>query len=262
MKTKIKAIAVTGKGGVGKTIFTYLLSKQFIEAGIHPLLVDGDPTTSHLLNILNQTNSVDLSTNTLESIRKRIIKVAVQGNEDENQKVAENIDSIVTQSIIKTEQYSLLVMGQPDSKGCFCASNVLLRDVISNVISNYDIVLIDAEAGLEQIHRQVMGDIDYLIVLSDYSLRSVETANSIANSADKFIDFKKIGLVVNKKMGDLDEKFKEKIGEVGFEIIGEVPFDEALMKAEQMGESLDTLKKDSKAVKAIKKIAQNILSNE
>jgi CO dehydrogenase maturation factor len=153
-------------------------------------------------------------------------------------------------------------MGQPDGKGCFCASNVLLRDVISNVISKYDIIIIDAEAGLEQIHRQVMGDIDYLIVLSDFSLRSIETANSIANSADKFIDFKKIGLVVNKSMGDFDEKFKEKIKDVGISIIGTVPFDEALMKAEQMGESLDSLKENSIAANAIKKIAQNILDSD
>ncbi|MHA1452266.1 MAG: AAA family ATPase [Promethearchaeota archaeon] len=262
MKTKIKAIAVTGKGGVGKTIFTYLLSQQLIEAGLHPLLVDGDPTTSHLLNILELSTSTDLSTNTLESIRKRIVKVAIQGNEDENQKVAENIDSIVSQSIIETEQFSLLVMGQPDLKGCFCASNVLLRDVISNVISKYDIILIDAEAGLEQIHRQVMGDIDYLIVLSDYSLRSVETANSIANSADKFIDFKKIGLVVNKKMGDLDDIFLAKIEEIGIPILGEVPFDEILMKIEQTGQSLSTLDKKSKAFKAIQEISQKMLSSD
>ncbi len=126
-------------------------------------------------------------------------------------------------------------MGQPDSKGCFCASNVLLRDVISNVISKYDIILIDAEAGLEQIHRQVMGDIDYLIVLSDFSIRSVDTANSIANSADKFIDFKKIGLVVNKKIGELDEKFKEKIEQSGIPIIGEIPYDESLNESRTDG---------------------------
>lgn len=261
MKNKIKAIAVTGKGGTGKTIFTYLLSQQLIDTGLNPLLIDADPTTSHLLNILDLSNSTELSNNTLESIRKRIIKVAIQGNEDENQKVAENIDSIVSQSIIKTEKYSLLVMGQPDSKGCFCASNVLLRDVISNVISKYDIILIDAEAGLEQIHRQVMGKIDYLIVLSDFSLRSIETANSIANSAEKFIDFKKIGLVINKKMGDFDDNFKAKIEEIGIPILGEIPFDEALMKAEQTGKSLDTLKNNSLAVKAVKKITRNMLDS-
>ena len=199
----------------------------------------------------------------MESIRKRIVKVAIQGEEDEKQKVAENIDSIVSQSIIKNEQFSLLVMGQPDSKGCFCASNVLLRDVISNIITqDYDMILIDAEAGLEQIHRQVIGDVDFIIVVSDYSLRSVETANSIANSADKFIDFKKIGLVINKKMGKFDANFLAKIEESGFSIIGEVPFDEALMKAEQSGESLDTLDKNSVAVKAIREISKKMFSSD
>ena len=130
------------------------------------------------------------------------------------------------------------------------------------MISKYDIILIDAEAGLEQIHRQVMGDIDYLIVLSDYSLRSVETANSIANSADKFIDFKKIGLVVNKKMGDFDDNFLAKIQEIGIPILGEIPYDEVLMKIEQTGESLSILDKKSKAFKAIKEISQKMLSNE
>jgi len=260
MKSKIKAIAVTGKGGVGKTIFTYLLSKHLIESGIHPLLIDADPTMSHLQNLLNLD---DPTTSTMESIRKRIIKVAIQGEENENQKVAENIDSIVSQSIIKTDDFSLLVMGQPDSKGCFCASNVLLRDVISNAITQkYDLILIDAEAGLEQIHRQVMGDVDFIIVVSDYSIRSIETANSIANSADKFIDFKKIGLVINKKMGEFDDNFLAKIEQSGFTILGEVPFDEVLMKAEQSGESLDALDKNSVAVKAIKGISEKMFSSE
>jgi len=258
VKNKIKAIAVTGKGGVGKTIFTYLLSKQLIELDIHPLLIDADPTMSHLQNLLGLTDS---TYSTMESIRKRIVKVASKGEEDENQKVAENIDSIVSQSIIKTEEFSLLVMGQPDSRGCFCASNVLLRDVISNAITQkYDLILIDAEAGLEQIHRQVMGDVDYIIVVSDYSIRSIETAHSIADSADKFIDFNKIGLVINKKMGEFDDNFLAKIEQSGLPILGEVPFDEILMKAEQAGQSLSTLDKKSKAVKAIQEISQKMLS--
>ncbi len=256
MKKNIRTIAVTGKGGVGKTLFTYFLSKQLIELGIHPLLIDADPTMSHLQNLLNLTDSSNTS---IESIRKRIIKVAIQGEEVEKQRIAENIVSIISQSIIKTEQFSLLVMGQPEKKGCFCASNALLRDVISNVISqDYDVILIDAEAGLEQIHRQVMGEIDYLIILSDYSMRSVETANSIANSADKFIDYRKIGLVINKKMAEFDNKFLAKIEETGIPILGEVPFDESLMKAEQSGESLNLLKNNSPTVKAIKNIVHNL----
>lgn len=254
MKHDIRIVAVTGKGGTGKTIFTYLLARYAIELGYYPLLIDADPTMSHLTHLLEQK-----SDRTIESVRKDIIQVASQKTEDQNQKLAEEIDTIVEKSIIDTSTYSLLIMGQPETKGCFCPTNSLLRNIISAVIQDYDLIIIDAEAGLEQIHRQVMGDIDCLIILCDFSLRSVATANSIANSANKFINFKKIGLVINKKMGDFNAKFKENIKQIGIPIIGEVPFDEKLMKLEQMGESLDKLKDKSVAVKAIKKIAQNLL---
>ncbi|MBN2157673.1 MAG: AAA family ATPase [Candidatus Lokiarchaeota archaeon] len=254
MKSDIRVVAVTGKGGTGKTIFTYLFAQNMIDLGYYPLLIDADPTMSHLTHLLNQK-----SNRSMESVRKQIIQVALRGKEDENQKLAEKIDIIIEQSIMDTDKYSLLVMGQPDSKGCFCATNSLLRNVISTVIQDYDLILIDAEAGLEQIHRQVLGEVDYIIIITDYSLRSVETAEFIAKSANNFIGFKKIGLIVNKKMGDFDAKFKDKIEQVGIPIIGVVPFDEKLIKIEQMGESLDILDDSSVAVKAIKRIAQNLL---
>ncbi len=77
MTNKIKAIAVTGKGGVGKTIFTYFLSQELIDAGLHPLLIDADPTMSHLLNLFDLSTSTDLLSYTLESVRKRVVKVAI-----------------------------------------------------------------------------------------------------------------------------------------------------------------------------------------
>jgi CO dehydrogenase maturation factor len=256
MNNDIRVIAVVGKGGTGKTIFTYLFAQNAIRLGFYPLLIDADPTMSHLTRLLHQTPDYSI-----EEVRNEIIEVAIRGEEDQNQKLVENIDTIIEKSIIDTEKYSLLVMGQPESKGCFCATNSLLRNVISSVIQDYDLVIIDAEAGLEQIHRQVMGNVDYLIIITDYSLRSVETAEFIARSAENFIQLKQIGLVVNKKMGDFDTKFNEKIEQIGIPIISEVPFDENLMKLEQMGESLDTLKDESEVIKAIKKVANNILDS-
>jgi CO dehydrogenase maturation factor len=256
MNNEIRVIAVAGKGGTGKTIFTYLFTQNVIKLGFYPLLIDADPTMSHLTRLLHQMPNYSI-----EEVRNEIIEVAIQGEEDQNQKLAENIDTIIEKSIIDTEKYSLLVMGQPKSKGCFCATNSLVRNVISSVIQDYDLIVIDAEAGLEQIHRQVMGNVDYLIIMTDYSLRSVETAEFIAKSAKNFIHFKRIGLVLNKKMGSFDSKFNEKIKQIGIPIIGEVPFDENLMKLEQMGKLLETLKDESKSVKAIKKIVQKIFES-
>ena len=187
-------IAITGKGGSGKTIVSYLLAQQLITSGIYPLLIDADPTMSHLTRLLEHKPK-----ETIETIRKRIVEVAAQKKEQENQNIAENIDSIVSQSIIETDQYSLLTMGNPESKGCFCATNVLLRNVIESVTQDFDTIIIDCEAGLEQIHRQVIGKLDYLIIVSDFSLRSIETAQFIAKSAKKLIIFEKIGSIILKK---------------------------------------------------------------
>jgi len=93
-----------------------------------------------------------------------------------------------------------LAIGRPESEGCFCKVNSLLKDIIQELAKNFDLVVIDGEAGVEQINRRVMKTVDHLIVISDTSAKGLNVANTIKHLArdNQAVHYKSIGLVVNR----------------------------------------------------------------
>jgi CO dehydrogenase maturation factor len=246
---KYRTFAVVGKGGSGKSTFAVLFAQQLIKRGIHPLLIDADPTMSHLAKILGVE-----PTTTIEKIRQELIDVAAHGNKDQKTKMATSIDDVVEKSIIKQDNYSLLVMGQPVDSGCFCPSNTLLRDVIENITNKYNLIIIDCEAGVEQIHRNVIKSIDYLIILSDSSQRSLETADAIRNSAQRFMDLKEYGVVINKIKESQKGQIQAVVGKYNFPLLGMIPNDGEIENYDFQGIPLMKLPDKSKSIAIIKNI--------
>lgn len=197
-------IGVVGKGGTGKTTITYLLSRVLSSRDKNVLLIDGDPTMSHLARVVGIQNP-----KTLEKIRLEIIKTVSRGTADEKADLAFNLDRIIDEIIIKKPRFDMLVMGQPEAPGCFCPSNTLLRDVIENISGRYDVILIDCEAGLEQIHRKVIRSISHLIIVSDKSVRSLLTAQKIVSSANKYTSGKDYYLILNR-VSEIEEEILQK----------------------------------------------------
>ncbi|MHA2035949.1 MAG: AAA family ATPase, partial [Promethearchaeota archaeon] len=191
-------VAVVGKGGVGKTIVTTLLAKTLSQNyDFKILLIDADPTHPHLSNMVNLIPQVSLEMIRIDVINKTLDK------EKSIRELAENIDFEVYNAIVEGKDFSLISIGQPEDPGCFCPSNTLLRKVIESISKDYDIILIDCEAGLEQINRMVIESVDILLIVVDLSIRSVETANTLRKSAKKFTNYKKLGIVLNKVKGDI-----------------------------------------------------------
>ena len=191
-------IAVVGKGGVGKSVITALLAKVISQKYNYKLLlIDADPTHPHLSNMVKLVPK-----QSLEEIRTDIIESAVK-NEKSPKKIAKNIDFKVYNSMAESKDFCLFSIGQPEGPGCFCPSNTLLKRVIESISKDFDIILMDCEAGLEQINRLVLESVDMILIVTDISLRSVETANSIRNSAKKFTNYKKLGIIVNKVKGNI-----------------------------------------------------------
>ncbi|MEX2684995.1 MAG: AAA family ATPase [Candidatus Sigynarchaeota archaeon] len=230
---KFRVFAITGKGGVGKTTFAFLFARALIARGRHPLLIDADPALSHLARALGITPE-----HTIESIRAELIGVAARGNADEKAVTAREIGSIVARSVVKGADYDLLVMGQPASAGCFCPSNTLLRSVIRELAGQYDSVIIDCEAGLEQIHRQVIGTVEFIIIVTDPSARSFATAEAILASARRFTQYKRAGLVVNKVIQGAAVKIPAWVEKHGVIILGELPDVPALREHESLDSCL------------------------
>ena len=247
-------IAVVGKGGVGKSVITALLAKVISQKYNYKLLlIDADPTHPHLSNMVKLVPK-----QSLEEIRTDIIESAVK-NEKSPKKIAKNIDFKVYNSMAESKDFCLFSIGQPEGPGCFCPSNTLLKRVIESISKDFDIILMDCEAGLEQINRLVLESVDIILIITDISLRSVETANSIRNSAKKFTNYKKLGIIVNKVKGNIN-LIIEKLNQLNFPLLGQIPEDETIIKQDLEGKPIIDLPEDAPSLEVVKSLVKEILS--
>ena len=242
-------IAIVGKGGVGKTVITTLIAKAISASyKFKLLLIDADPTHPHLSNMVNLVPE-----KSLEKIRTELINKTINKKKD-IQTIAESIDFEVYSAIKESKDFSLFSIGQPEGPGCFCPSNALLRKVIESISSDFDVVLIDCEAGLEQINRMVIRSVDTILIVSDISLRSIETAKSIKETAKRYTNYKKIGVIVNRVKGDI-KIILDKLREYDLSLFALIPEDVLITKFDLEGKSLINIPEDSVS---LQKITDNI----
>ena len=93
---------------------------------------------------------------------------------------------------------AFLAIGRPEQEGCYCQVNDFLKDVIESISSNFDYVVIDGEAGIEQVNRRVMERVSHLLLVSDQSAKGLAVAGSIVDVAGKVVRYERCGLIVNR----------------------------------------------------------------
>ena len=248
---QIKSIAITGKGGTGKTMIATLmiglLSERFYG---QVLAIDADSAMSlpYTLGIAAEK--------TVGHLRKGVISPGIVRKRMEEQTLGEWMRTILCHG----DGYDLLAMGRPEEPGCFCTVNELLRTGIDSLVDDYHITIVDGEAGPEQINRRVMKSIDVLLVVSDMSARSLETAGGIINiarSREDGIKVKKAGLILNRVRGD--QPGKELVEKTGLDIMGWIPEDDQLNEYDRIGKPLLELPKDSPSVSAIRSVLSDLV---
>ena len=247
---KKRIIALTGKGGTGKSAITTLMTKVLMQNKGKLLVVDADPAMG-LANVLG----IQVP-RTLEDLRLEIIKVGGRGIEEEKEELVLSLDYKIMELLIEQPGYTALVMGQPRTSGCFCPANTLLRDALKPLTKTFDIILIDCEAGLEQINRKVVQTINLLLILSDPTIRGLQTASAIQEMAQKFTHASQIGLVLNKVadqsvIDDLRTK-------TNLEIFGTIPYDPKIAKFDLAGRSLLELPMNSVSVEAVQTLLNQL----
>lgn len=248
----MRKIAVVGKGGVGKTAIAAMLARVLLESGEvgRLLVIDADPAQglTHALGMQ--------AGKTMGQVREAILAAAREGADDELDRLAGTLDYMTMEALVEDENLALLAMGRSESLGCFCAVNSLLRDAIKVLSSQFDTVLIDGEAGLEQINRQVMDDLDHLLMITDPSARGLETVALLREVVEekKVISVGKMGVVFNRVEGS-QELLVEAAAKIGVEVLGFVPQDAAITRYDLVGRSLTGLPADSKALEAVRAIA-------
>ncbi len=250
-----KLVAVCGKGGSGKTALVALLTKYLMETNNQRLLViDADPT-------MNLSSVLGLSPKkTVNDIRERIIQEARKAGKKETTNLARSLEYMLFEALIEADRFSFLVMGRPESLGCYCPVNDFLRSGIEMLAENYDVVIMDGEAGVEQINRQVMKSVDTVVIVSDISNRGLQTAaliKDVITSHKKIFKYQKLGLVLNRVNGQ-EKQLQPHILKTGLDLFGFVPEDPGLTQFDLEGKPLLELPGDSPAYEAVGNIWTHI----
>jgi CO dehydrogenase maturation factor len=237
-------IAVTGKGGTGKTAVAALLIRYVMQGDRVLLAVDADPD-SNLPEALGDTASRtvgDIREMPADSIPPDADKTRV-------------LESRIYEILIEKPGYDLLVMGRPDGPGCYCYANNLLRGIMDRITKNYDLVIIDTAAGLEHLSRRIIRNPDILLIVTDGSRKGLSTAERIRDLASELdLGFKKMYIILNKVTPDNKESLQGYASELGFEIAGTIPFDATLAEYDLKGTALVDLPDDSQAVTEVERI--------
>jgi len=254
MKSKT-VIAVCGKGGAGKTVLSGALVRVLGErsGSSSVLVVDADPAMglSYLLGLHADVKA-------LGNVRDELIDNArTQRNPDE---IAGMIDYLLLEALYETERFSFLAMGTSRSKGCFCPLNSLLKESIRKLAQNYDVMIVDAEAGLEQIKREVMSFVDKIVVLIDNSRRSEHTMEIIMKMVADLNMKAQVGVVMNR-WREFNEDVNNRLSTSEVPVWGVIPEDDQLLKNDAEGKSIFDLPANSPVLESVSKVTEFLMSH-
>lgn len=255
---KNRLVAICGKGGTGKTAFTAMMTKVLLDNGHGGklLLIDADPAMGLPLSLGINVRK------TMGQIREEIIKTARKGKQEESRQLVDKLDYMVFEALEERDNFAILAMGRTETLGCYCPVNNLMRGAIETLSKSFDTILIDGEAGLEQINRQVMGHVDTLIIISDATSRGLQTAAQIKGmvQSERVIQCDKLGLVFNRVHGN-EELLKEAAQDMGLEVFGYIPQDDDIANYDLLGKSLMELT-TSPGLAAVRNIVEKRIFTE
>jgi len=233
-------IAVTGKGGVGKTFIASTLARIFEKNNYKVIAVDADPdmNLSCALGIEGEITPISKMEDLIEE--RTGGKVGSYGGVF---KINPKVEDIVDRYSYKVGNIHLLAMGtvEQGGEGCVCPASVLLRRLLRHLILKRDeVVIMDMEAGIEHLGRKTTEHVDVMLVVVEPSKKAILTAKRIKKLA-KDLGIPRVYAVVNKIRGDMDrEKFRgifEK--EVRIPILKFLPYSEDVIDVDMMGKPLD-----------------------
>lgn len=248
-------IAVAGKGGVGKTTFSALLLKVLTKTGKDILMMDCDPDANmpDVLGIPVMRN--ETVGGKAAKLKQDIAKGAIPPQMTKDRILEQDIFEVLQE----LNDFDLLTMGCSEGPGCYCFANQLTTQIIDKLSKNYDITLMDMEAGLEHLSRRTTRDVDILIMVTDASKMGLNTVKRIKElSKEVGLKFKKIYVVGNKFTPELKEHLEEIAKEIGIEFLGIIPPSNQIAEYNLEGRSLLDLPDDSPAVKAVQVMAEKM----
>lgn len=251
-------IAVSGKGGVGKSTLSAFLVKWFAQNGKMVLAIDADPDANlgHALGVKEASEIVPIS-KMKELVAERTD--SVPGSFGGFFKMNPKVDDLPEKLAVRSgDNIRLMVMGgvKKGGMGCVCPESILLKNLVQHLILRRDeVVIMDMEAGVEHLGRATSKSVDSLVVVIEPGRRSIETALRIKELAAD-IGLTRISLVGNKVRGERDREFL--LGRLpDFRFLGFIPYDEQIIEADLGGVFAENVSAETEA--AFKQVAENLM---
>lgn len=246
MENKATIIALSGKGGVGKTSISAAIVKLLVQA--YPekkiLAIDADPAVG-----LSTALGIDVEM-TIDDIRKEIVETVEDGQTKAAIELLGDARYKIFDALVETDGFAFIAVGRPESAGCYCKINTYLKEVIRILSDEFDYVVIDGEAGIEQINRRVMEKVTHLLLITDASKKGTQVISTIKSVADELVMYKKIGAIVNRIP---DESVIEHINTNGISVLSYIPTDSNLAIYDIEGKNITKLPDDSNVVEGARK---------
>ncbi|MEW6439816.1 MAG: AAA family ATPase [bacterium] len=245
-----EVLAVGGKGGTGKTTFSAIAAKILCGIGKKVLAIDADPPVSLTYALGAQPLK------TVGDMRGRLVE-----DPREKRKFGDRHmrDIMRDEVVLALEKMDLLVLGRGEEPGCYCSLNQLLKYGIESLSRQYEVTLIDCEAGIEQINRRVVDAVSTLIMISDGTVKGLRTAVYLKEIAGKY-GVKgpyRTGVVLNRA-DDGVELLTEKAREMGLDVLGVVPVDANVAEYDRVGRPTIELPDDSPSVVAVRRVLAHL----
>lgn len=245
MAEKPFTIALSGKGGTGKTTISSLLVRSLIDLGEPPVLaVDADPNAN-----LHEALGVAVR-ETLGSMREEAFTRRIPPGMNRHDYVRYRF----RQSLVEAEGFDLVAMGRPEGSGCYCFANDLLSECMGDLGRDYRFIVIDTEAGMEHIARGTVGKPDLLLIVSDPGARGLRTIARIREIATQLgLENERIQVVFNRyRTGTAPV-------DIGTEKpIAVIPEDPAVEQADLAATPVSLIPFDSPARVAVRELAERI----
>jgi CO dehydrogenase maturation factor len=246
-------IAICGKGGTGKTTLSAVILRLLIRSGKGPVLVIDADADGNLADALGLKGAETVGA-VLDEMEKKASQLPPGMSKDDW------LEGQMAKVLVEERGFDFLSMGRGEGPGCYCYVNSVLRRIMDKLESQYPYSVMDNAAGMEHLSRRTTRAADCLFLVSDHSLRGVESGGRIAELAKELkLDVKEMGFVINRVPGTVDPVILKRVEEKGLKIFGSIPEDDQIKRFDLEGRSLLELPDDNQVSRAVEKLVGKIL---